>query len=65
MYVVITCIITSGSVGIAMEYRLDGQEIGVRFPTGARDFSIFHSAKNESGVTHPPTKWLPETLSTG
>jgi hypothetical protein len=45
-----------------MGYGLDGQEIGVRFPTGARHFSILHSAQNESVVTHPPKKWVPETL---
>jgi hypothetical protein len=37
------------SVGIATGYRLDGQGIGVRFPTGARDFSALQRPNRLGG----------------
>jgi hypothetical protein len=40
------------SVGIALGYGLDDRSSGVRFPTGAANFSLHHRAQNGSGA-HP------------
>jgi hypothetical protein len=40
------------SIGTEMGYELDGQEIGTRFPTEARDFSFLYSSQTSFGV-HP------------
>jgi hypothetical protein len=40
------------SVGIALGYGLDDQGSRVRFPAGARNFSLNHRVQNGSGV-HP------------
>jgi hypothetical protein len=40
------------SVGIAMGYGLDDRGSRVRFPSGARNFSLHHRVQNSSG-THP------------
>jgi hypothetical protein len=31
-------------------YGVDGRGIGVRFPAGTRDFSLFHSVQTGSGA---------------
>jgi hypothetical protein len=40
------------SVGIATGYGLDDPMIGVRFPTGAGNFSLLHQVQTSSGA-HP------------
>jgi hypothetical protein len=40
------------SVGIALGYGLDVRGSRVRFPAGARNFSLHHRLQNGSGV-HP------------
>jgi hypothetical protein len=40
------------SVGIALGYGLDGRGSRVRFPAGARNFSLHHRVQNGSGA-HP------------
>jgi hypothetical protein len=40
------------SVGIALGYGLDDRGSRVRFPAGARNFSLHHSVQNCSGA-HP------------
>jgi hypothetical protein len=38
------------SVGIAIGYGLDDRMIGVRFPTGAGNFSLRHHAQTKFGI---------------
>jgi hypothetical protein len=38
------------SVGIALGYRLDDRDSRVRFPVGARNFSLHHRVQNGSGA---------------
>jgi hypothetical protein len=38
------------SVGIALDYRLDDRGSRVRFPTGARNFSLHHRIQSGSGA---------------
>jgi hypothetical protein len=40
------------SVGIALGYGLDSRGCRVRFPAGARNFSLHHCVQNGSGA-HP------------
>jgi hypothetical protein len=40
------------SVGIALDYGLDDRDSGVRYPTGAGNFSLSHRVQNGSGA-HP------------
>jgi hypothetical protein len=40
------------SVGIALGYGLDGRGSGVRFPSGAGNFSLHHRVQKDSGA-HP------------
>jgi hypothetical protein len=40
------------SISKATGYRLDGRGAGIRFPTGTRDFSLFHSVQTGSEA-HP------------
>jgi hypothetical protein len=40
------------SVGKALGYGLDDRSSRVRFPAGAGNFSLYHSAQNGSGA-HP------------
>jgi hypothetical protein len=40
------------SVGIALGYGLDDRGTGVRFPAGARNFSLDHRVQNGPGA-HP------------
>jgi hypothetical protein len=42
------------SVGIALGYGLDDRGSKVRFPAGARNFSLHHRVQNGSGA-HPPS----------
>jgi hypothetical protein len=44
--------ICNSSVGIALGYGLDYRGTRVRFPTGARNFSLHHRVQNGS-VAHP------------
>jgi hypothetical protein len=39
--------------------RATGWTAGVRFPTGARDFSLVHSVKTVSRPTQPPLQGVP------
>jgi hypothetical protein len=48
-----------------MGYRLDGREIGIRFPAGARDFSLLHSVQIGSGATQPPIQLILVALTPG
>jgi hypothetical protein len=41
------------SVGIALGYWLDGRGSGVRFPAGARNFSLHHRCVQNSSGAHP------------
>jgi hypothetical protein len=38
------------SVGMALDYWLDGRGSRVRFPEGARNFSLHHRVQNGSGA---------------
>jgi hypothetical protein len=49
--IIITIMNRYRSVGIAMDYGLDGRGSGVRFPVGARDFSFLHVVQPEN-VAH-------------
>jgi hypothetical protein len=40
------------SVGIGIGYELENRGTGIRFPAGARDFSVLHSVQTGSGA-HP------------
>jgi hypothetical protein len=53
------------SVGIALGYGLDDRGYRVRFPAGARNFSLHHRVQNGSGDTQPPIQWVPGALSLG
>jgi hypothetical protein len=44
--------IRDSSVGIALGYGLDDRGSRVRFPVGARNFSLYHRVQNGS-VAHP------------
>jgi hypothetical protein len=50
------------SVGIATRLRLYDRRIGVRIPTGVRDFSSLHSIKTESGSTQTPIQRVPKAV---
>jgi hypothetical protein len=54
------------SVGIALGYGLDDRGSRVRFPTGARNFSLHHRVRNGSGA-HPASypMGIPVVLSLG
>jgi hypothetical protein len=45
--------------------RAKGWTAGVQFPAGARDFSLLHSVKSVSGLTHPLIQWVPGAVSPG
>jgi hypothetical protein len=45
------------STGIAIRLRA-GRSSGVRFPTGAGNFSLHHLVQNSSGATQPPIEWV-------
>jgi hypothetical protein len=53
------------SVGMALGYGLDDQGSGVRFPTGAGNFSLHHRVQNGSGPTQPPIQWVSAVLYRG
>jgi hypothetical protein len=53
------------SVGIALGYGLDNRGSGVRFPTGAGNFSLHHRFQNGSGAHPASIKWVPGVLSLG
>jgi hypothetical protein len=53
--------ILKSPVGIATGCGLEGR---VRFPTGARDTSLLHSAET-LGPTQPPLQWVSRALSPG
>jgi hypothetical protein len=53
------------SVSIALDYGLDDWGSRVRFPAGARNFSLHHRVHNGSGVTQPPIEWVPGAISLG
>jgi hypothetical protein len=40
------------STGVALDYRLDDRDSGVRFPVGAGNFSVHRRVQNGSGA-HP------------
>ena len=46
-----------------MGYGLDGQGIGVRFPAGARDFSLLRSIESSCEVR--PAYWVSGAISLG
>jgi hypothetical protein len=46
----ISLILLSSSVGIALGYGLDDRDSSVRFPAGARNFSLHHRVQNGSGA---------------
>jgi hypothetical protein len=48
IFVVLLCY----AVSIALGYGLEDRGFGVRFPTGAGNFSLHHRVQNGSGV-HP------------
>jgi hypothetical protein len=48
------------SVGIAKDYRLDGQG---SIPGRSIDSSLLHSVSTGPGATQPPIKWVPGALS--
>jgi hypothetical protein len=48
------------SVGVTTGWRA-----GVRFPAGARDFSLLHSVRSVAGPTQAPIQWERRTLSSG
>jgi hypothetical protein len=52
--------VSSGS--IVSDYGLDDRAIGVRSPTGAKDFS---SSLCVQRPTQPPVQWVPGVLSPG
>jgi hypothetical protein len=43
----------------ALGYGLDDRGSRVRFPAGARNFSLHHRVHNGSGATQPPIQWVP------
>jgi hypothetical protein len=45
-----TCRLSESSVGIALGYGLDDRGSRVRFPAGARNFSLHHRFQNGSGA---------------
>jgi hypothetical protein len=49
-----TVLFTESSVFVAMGYRVYGRGIGVRFRTGARDFSLLHSNQTGPGAYPAP-----------
>jgi hypothetical protein len=55
------------SVGIALGYGLDDRGSRVRFPAGARNFSLHHRLQNGSGPPplQPPTQCVTGALSVG
>jgi hypothetical protein len=50
------------SVSIALGYGLDDRGSRVRFPMGARNFSLHHRVQNGS---QPPIQWVRGALSLG
>jgi hypothetical protein len=54
------------SVFLTDIYERDpGSTAGVRFPAGARDFSLLHSVQNGSGAHPASYPVVPEALSRG
>jgi hypothetical protein len=54
------------SVGIALGYELDDRGSRVRFPAGARNFSLHHRVQNGSGAhSDSYSMWVPGALSLG
>jgi hypothetical protein len=53
------------SVGIAPGCGLDDRGSRVRFPVGARNFSLHHCVQNCSGAHQPPIQWVPGALPLG
>jgi hypothetical protein len=51
------------SVGIATDYGLDGQGIGVRFPAGVRAFLFSTASRPSLRLIQPPNQWVPGALS--
>jgi hypothetical protein len=51
------------AVGIAIGCGLDGREVGVRVPLGARFFLLSTSSRPVLGPTKPPIQWVPGALS--
>jgi hypothetical protein len=55
--------VSSGS--IVSDYGLDDRAIGVRSPTGAKDFFLYPVSRPALGPTQPPVQWVPGVLSPG
>jgi hypothetical protein len=53
------------SVSIVSDYGLDEQAIGVRSPSGAKDFSVASVSRPALRSTQPPAQWVPGVLSLG
>jgi hypothetical protein len=47
------------SVSIVYGYGLDDRAIGVRYPAGAKDFSLTSVSKPALGPTQRPVQWVP------
>jgi hypothetical protein len=46
-------------VGIATSYGLDDREVGVRVPTGVKNFLFSKSSRPALRSTQPPLQWVP------
>jgi hypothetical protein len=46
-----------------MRYRLDARGVGVRFPTGVRDFAFPTSSRLAVGPTQLPSQWIRPAFS--
>jgi hypothetical protein len=53
------------SVSIVSDYGLDDWAIGVRSPTGTKDFPVTSVSRPALGPTQPPVQWIPVILSPG
>jgi hypothetical protein len=53
------------SVSIVSDYGLDDGDIGVRSPSGAKDFSSNLCVQKALMPTQPPVQWVPGVLSEG